>query len=176
MAKKRANQPGYTQKVGANGKKYWAKENNESHSTETMKKPLAQYPILSEDKDRDYHAADISECIEDDLMGQSIVGVEGNSDHYQGTTLVLGNGQKYRMMGYGECSAYADIDVTKFHKNNNIITDVIHDSTVEDDDSWGTTTIHLLSNSEPIADIRLSWNEGTGYYTFGIDLEVIKEE
>lgn len=86
--------------------------------------------------------------------------------HDSDVTMVLDTGRTVRLHGYGECCAWGEIKLIEFLGTDNVVT-AVQAATEHANERWtiyaeGIPTMHLGASAV----------EGTGYYGFGISVEV----
>lgn len=102
----------------------------------------------------------------DAVVGQKIVlaeYVDGN------TQLTLDSGRVVLLMGYGDCCAWAE---TKNLVVNLQHTDHVITSVTSTEDGWGKETWFILADMVQLLSFDVAFNEGSGYYSYGIEIEV----
>lgn len=109
------------------------------------------------------------EELTNNIVGETITNIE--KTNYDTHVFTLGNGTKFTVTNLSDCCAYGEIsDYTKITNTDNIITSL----KLVEDDTWSKTfTIFLLSAMEETLEIKGKVDEGTGYYTFGWELNII---
>jgi hypothetical protein len=99
------------------------------------------------------------------VIGRKIASVDGQ-------TITLDDGTKVELVGYGDCCAYADVAALLLHpeKIDHAITGVRLGET--GDEGYGEEVWHVFADMGDVLDVRLGYSEGSGYYSFGIEVRV----
>lgn len=110
------------------------------------------------------------------IIGHKIVKVEKdvtipNTKSYwrnKGTALTLDDGQMVFLIDTGDCCAHTELEKFLFAEElaDNIITSV---GTTDNFMTW-----HILADLNEVLKLDVSWSEGSGYYSYGFDIEVYK--
>jgi hypothetical protein len=84
-------------------------------------------------------------------------------------TITLDTDKRFEMRALSDCCAYAAVETFLLHtdKIENIITGV----SVTDD----YTTWHVLAGMDSVLDLEVGWSEGSGYYMYGFEIEVVEK-
>lgn len=107
------------------------------------------------------------------IVGSTVTSIE--KTNYDTYLFTLNNKTQFKVTNYGECCASGEIlDYTQIIKTDNIITSL---KPVNKEEETGTDKKHfsifLLSAMEEVIEIKGQVDEGTGYYSFGWELEII---
>lgn len=101
------------------------------------------------------------------LVGRKIVSVTDD-------VITLDDGTTAALEGYGDCCAWAGVEALLLHpdKVDHAITSV----RVEEQEEGGTTAEvwHFMADMADVLDVTIGYSEGTGYYSFGIDVKVTR--
>ena len=119
------------------------------------------------------------------VVGHSIVSVEKkNAEKWDDSyTLTLDDGRKFVFKGVGECCAYGTVEKISLHGKavSNIITNVRRVKRKTSDgygeaERWFflTDMEETVNASNKIMTIDVAADEGTGCYTFGFEIEVMR--
>lgn len=121
-----------------------------------------------------------------EVVGHSIVSVEKKStDEWDDSyILTLDDGRKFVFKGVGECCAYGAVEKISLHGKavSNIITNVKRVKRKTSDGYGESERWFFLADMEEtinasnkVMTVDVEADEGTGYYTFGFEIEVVKE-
>jgi len=119
---------------------------------------------------RDYEAETLKEAAEDlrtAVVGRRIVAVETETLAYgrEQDVLTLDNGKQVTLEGYGDCCAWAGADIVgELVQHDNAITSV---TTTENGEEW-----FVYVGAVPVLEFSASASEGSGYYGYGISINV----
>ena len=86
--------------------------------------------------------------------------------------LTLDNGVKVGLVENGACCAYTSL--SKVVQNLPTMDHVI--TAVKADNERHVETWHVLAGMSDVLDIEIDWSDGTGYYAYGFEIVVQKEE
>ena len=103
----------------------------------------------------------------DRVIGRKIVSVtERDGWNSGGLVLTLDNGKRVYLRDGGDCCAYTAVESFFLHPEgiDHVITNV---NTEGDYSTW-----HILASGIPVLDIEVGWSEGSGYYSYGFNIEV----
>lgn len=119
------------------------------------------------------------EDLRNELIGHKIVGAsyEPAVDyHHEGYDVIqLDNGVELQLTDYGDCCACARIDLSNLVLSDNVITSVTtSDPEATFDGFNGCFDIFVLAGMEQVLEMHYDGDEGTGYYTFGVELRIMR--
>lgn len=107
------------------------------------------------------------------IVGSTVTSIK--KIDYDTYLFTLNNKTQFKVTSYGECCASGEIlDYKRITKTNNIITSL---KLVNREEKTGSDKKHfsifLLSAMEEVIEIEGQVDEGTGYYSFGWELNII---
>lgn len=125
------------------------------------------------------------ENLTNEIVGKRVVDVyfdKINTEHFNTVVLVLETGTTLKIEGYGECCASGEVDfVNLINLSDNAITSVKIENADELDEGGYNSgfKVFLLSSFKNeefnSVEIGASVTEGTGYYSYGWYLTVVKD-
>lgn len=100
------------------------------------------------------------------LTGRKIASVQND-------VITLDDGTTATLEGYGACCAWAQVEALLLHPNkiDHAITGVRYDDSDDRTEVW-----HFMADMADVLDVTIGYNEGTGYYSFGIDVQVSRAQ
>lgn len=111
-----------------------------------------------------YDMESVAEDLESVLVGRRIVKAEQKTNYW--LELTLDNGTVVEVEDVSNCCAYGE--VTAFLLNPDSIDHVI--TSVKDCD--GYTEFHVLADMVQVLKLDVSWFEGSGYYSYGLNIRL----
>lgn len=112
-----------------------------------------------------------------EVVGHKIVSIEKNVKlptkswyNTHGTAITLDNGKKVFLVDTDDCCAYTELEsfLLNADKIDHVITNV---STSDDYNTW-----HILADMEEVLKLDVGWSEGSGYYSYGFNIQVFEPE